>query len=294
MAPTPKLLVVTDLDGTLLDHHSYSFQPAEPALARLRRLGIPLILNTSKTAAELAPLRRELGTDAPYVVENGAALYWPPPFDALSESDANTDKHNLGATPGAILGHRMQALGASRAQILAALAEIRRDTGLKLEGFSDWNADTLMAHTGLERRAAEQALDRQFSEPLWWQGSEAQLARLQQAAEAYGLRLLMGGRFLHLVGQSDKGRCIEPLRRAYTRQWGLADGAQPKVIALGDGDNDLAMLEAADHPVLVRSPVNPLPELSDACRTRAMVTEGYGPLGWNEAVHRLLDRYRLP
>ncbi|TKB45800.1 mannosyl-3-phosphoglycerate phosphatase, partial [Ferrimonas sediminicola] len=35
MAPTPKLLVVTDLDGTLLDHHSYSFQPAEPALARL-------------------------------------------------------------------------------------------------------------------------------------------------------------------------------------------------------------------------------------------------------------------
>ena len=32
------LLIFTDLDGTLLDHHSYSFQGAEESLQRLRAM----------------------------------------------------------------------------------------------------------------------------------------------------------------------------------------------------------------------------------------------------------------
>jgi len=57
---TKQLLVFTDLDGTLLTHEGYSWQPAAPALERLRQLDIPLILNSSKTAAEIAALREEL------------------------------------------------------------------------------------------------------------------------------------------------------------------------------------------------------------------------------------------
>ncbi|MGA0327631.1 MAG: hypothetical protein ACO3OK_11595, partial [Limisphaerales bacterium] len=41
-------VVVTDLDGSLLDHHTYSFEAALPALSVLKEEGIPLILNTSK------------------------------------------------------------------------------------------------------------------------------------------------------------------------------------------------------------------------------------------------------
>ena len=36
-------LVVTDLDGSLLDHHSYDFSPAAPWLARLKQMGVPVI-----------------------------------------------------------------------------------------------------------------------------------------------------------------------------------------------------------------------------------------------------------
>ena len=54
-------LVVTDLDGSLLDHHSYDFSPAKPWLARLKQLGVPVIPVTSKTRAELIHLREALG-----------------------------------------------------------------------------------------------------------------------------------------------------------------------------------------------------------------------------------------
>lgn len=278
MAQTPKLLVVTDLDGTLLDHHDYRFDAALPALERLKRHDIPLILNTSKTAAELVSLRERLGTAAPYVVENGAALIWS--SGLTPDSDAPL---------GAMMGQRMQPFGATRAEILAALAQIRRDTGLCLEGFSDWDGDTLIQHTGLDPDSAAQALDRHFSEPLLWQGSDAELKLLERALRRHGLRLLKGGRFVHVIGQSDKGRCLGPLRRAYQRRWGSA----PRVIALGDGENDVAMLDAADHPVLVRSPVNPLPRLSAAARPRAYTPEALGPEGWNDAIERLLTHYQL-
>ena len=49
-----RLIVFTDLDGTLLDHDDYSFEAARPALAKLETLNIPVILTTSKTATEVS------------------------------------------------------------------------------------------------------------------------------------------------------------------------------------------------------------------------------------------------
>ena len=75
--PALPLIVVTDLDGTLLDHHSYSFRPAMPALACLRSLGIPCILNSSKTFDEMLELREKLNNTSPFVCENGGAVFIP-------------------------------------------------------------------------------------------------------------------------------------------------------------------------------------------------------------------------
>lgn len=44
-----RLVISTDMDGTLLDHDSYDFASALPFLQQLSAVGIPDILNTSKT-----------------------------------------------------------------------------------------------------------------------------------------------------------------------------------------------------------------------------------------------------
>ena len=46
-------------------------------LAYLKAHHIPLILVTSKTAAEVLKLQQKLEIDAPFVVENGAGIVMP-------------------------------------------------------------------------------------------------------------------------------------------------------------------------------------------------------------------------
>jgi mannosyl-3-phosphoglycerate phosphatase len=47
------LVVFSDLDGSLLDHHDYSWQPAREAVDKLAQSRAPLILARSKTATEM-------------------------------------------------------------------------------------------------------------------------------------------------------------------------------------------------------------------------------------------------
>ena len=76
MPDTPRMLV-TDLDGTLLDHDSYDYAAARPCIEHLDELGWPLVLSSSKTASEMKALREALGNSAPFVVENGSAIFIP-------------------------------------------------------------------------------------------------------------------------------------------------------------------------------------------------------------------------
>ncbi len=61
MTTTPKLVIFTDLDGTLLDRDTYSFEPALPALRLIRQKDIPLVLSSSKTRAEIEFYRERIG-----------------------------------------------------------------------------------------------------------------------------------------------------------------------------------------------------------------------------------------
>ena len=60
MLARPPLVVFSDLDGTLLDHDTYAWDAAKPALTRLALLGCPVILTSSKTAAEITVLQADM------------------------------------------------------------------------------------------------------------------------------------------------------------------------------------------------------------------------------------------
>ena len=99
---------------------------------------------------------------------------------------------------------------------------------------------------------------------------------MAEAAERRGLRLHRGGRFHHLTGTVDKGRAVRQL---------LALHEGPVLsLALGDSENDLAMLRAADRPVIVpRRNGVPNAALLDAL-PHARRAPFPGPRGWNDAV----------
>ena len=93
-------VIYTDLDGTLLDHHTYAFHEAMETIKGLKDRGIPIIPCTSKTRAETVNLMQAVGIDGPMIIENGAAIWVPQDWGLErpegSESDADAWCHSFG------------------------------------------------------------------------------------------------------------------------------------------------------------------------------------------------------
>ena len=70
-----KVLIFTDLDGSLLDRDTFKFDKISKYIKDLISKGIFIIPNSSKTKKEIESFNKELDEDLPFVVENGAAIY---------------------------------------------------------------------------------------------------------------------------------------------------------------------------------------------------------------------------
>ncbi|MGK7755374.1 MULTISPECIES: HAD-IIB family hydrolase [unclassified Roseovarius] len=253
----PRLLVFSDLDGTLLDHRTYAWQPAAQTLERLKLAGCGVILASSKTAAEIVPLRDAMGLgDWPAIVENGGGILEP---GADGTEGAQTYR-----------------------ELRAAIARLPQG----FTGFGDMTPQDIADHTDLSPEAAAHAQARQFSEPGLWTGADADRDAFVAAAQDAGLTLQQGGRFLTLsFGGTKADRMAE-----------VVDRYRPaRTVALGDAPNDVAMLERADICVVVANSASPgVPPLAgedDAVSTsrRILRTTAEGPTGWAEAVNAIMD-----
>ncbi len=69
MTTTPELIIFTDLDETMLDLDNFSFEHSQTALRLIKGKGVPLILSSSKTRAEIEVDRRRLENNHPFVSE---------------------------------------------------------------------------------------------------------------------------------------------------------------------------------------------------------------------------------
>lgn len=261
------LLVFTDLDGTLLDHHTYSYTAACPALKILQESATPLILTSSKTRSEIQSLVNELEINYPFIVENGAGIVIPDNCFTSLELDLPSSN-----------GTRLKTFGPPLYTLLNTLHRLRDAVGVRFTGFSEMNNDEVMQRTGLSREAASLARKRDFSEPITWQDDESAWQAFASRLSEAGLYTLRGGRFIHIMSAGDKGAALAWLRDRYVEQRGRA----VCTVALGDSDNDLAMLARADIPVVVRSPAHEPP--AAALELDYPLTELTGPAGWNQAM----------
>ncbi len=259
-------IIITDLDGTLLDAASYSHAPARQALALIRERGIPLILCSSKTRAEIEALRGELNNAHPFIAENGGGLFIPRGyFSAPFESE------DCGAY------HRV-ILGTPHAEIRRRFVLLRETLRVAVRGFGDMTAEEVAALTGLSIDEAQRARQRDFDEPFVFDGPPDR--RFLLAIAESGLNWTEG-RIFHIMGRHDKGRAVNLLKALYEKQGGAVE-----TIGLGDSLNDLPLLRSVDVPVLVMH--------DDGSHDARMDIEGMaktrlpGPAGWNESVLRLL------
>ena len=272
----PRYLVFTDLDGCLLDSQTYSFEAARPALERLQASHIPVVLVSSKTRAEIEPLRQQLNHQGPFIVENGGAVFVPP-----GTFDFPLDRARRRSTYHAI------EFGTPYAMLRDVLKQIEEAVDTPLIGFGDLSIDEIMELTGLPREAAIRAKLREYDEPYLVQGPDTIATEVCRQIITRGLQWAKGGRFFHLTGLNNKGQAALALLHCYKRQWNL-DGSPDAVETVGIGDslNDLPLLLAVDHPVLVQKPDGSYDHEIDV--PQLIHAPGIGPVGWNHAILKLL------
>lgn len=266
----PKIVIYTDLDGTLLDHKTYSWKAAQPALNLIRENDIPLVLCSSKTRAEMERIRTDLDNHAPFIAENGGAIFIPMDYFVCI-----VPRYKVTGQ------YQVIELGTSYTRLRQALVEIAQQTCAALKGFGDLTVEEIAAQTGLPIEEAWLAKHREYDEPFILEGTESQKQQVLQMIQQRGLRFSRGGRFHHLTGDNDKGQAVRILSGLFKQKYGKVF-----TVAVGDSLNDLPMLEAVEHPILVQKQKG---QYETSIALPGLIrAEGIGPEGWNHAVLKLL------
>ncbi|MBS3917894.1 MAG: mannosyl-3-phosphoglycerate phosphatase [Deltaproteobacteria bacterium] len=269
-----KCIIFTDLDGTLLDKETYSFEPARPALQMIKQKGIPLVLSSSKTRTEIELYRKELENAHPFVSENGGAVFVPKGYLSFSFP---YDR---------VLGeYFVLELGTFYPIILEILDSIKKETGIPIKGFSDLTEEELSSISGLSLGEAEFAKKREYDEPFIIEGGEREIETVRRKIEEKGMNYVWGGRFHHILGKNDKGKAVEILKELYENEF-----FSISTVGIGDSLNDIPMLLAVDHPIFLKEKEGISPEIPSK---NLICFEGTGPQAWNEAILNILREFQF-
>lgn len=262
-------IVFTDLDATLLDHSTYSYAPAQPMLDLLMKEEIPLVFVTSKTEPEVKILQEEMGVCAPFIVENGGAIFIP----RCSKDFYNGPKD---------AEYEIIILGKAYEQCVDLLNTLSDD--FPLRGFSHMSQEEVAGLTGLDALEAAMAKKRHCSEPFLLEDPDS-LSSLREAVAPHGFTVTKGGRFYHLISdEQNKGIAVHSLLERMHKITGVTYHS----IALGDSENDFSMLRSVDVPVLIPKADGTYASLKLPNLIKAPFS---GPKGWNSVLKELLHEH---
>ena len=273
---TRKLVIFTDLDGTLLDRNTYSFEPAQPALHLIKQKDIPLILSSSKTRAEIEFYRRKLENGHPFISENGGAVFIPKDYFSFRfPYDRETDWFFV------------LELGIFYSQIIDVLELIKKETGILIKGFSDLTEKEISSLCGLDIKEAVLAKKREYDEPFIIEGGEKEVELVKEKIEEKGMNYAWGGRFHHILGKNDKGKAVEILKEFYENQF-----FSIFTIGIGDSLNDLPMLSVVDRPLFLKTENSVSPKVLPPIQNFTIIN-GTGPQAWNQVILNIVNELEI-
>jgi len=264
MIENSSLWVISDVDGTLMDH-SYDLTPAKETIKKLQKLSIPVILCTSKTASEVEVIRKDLNLKDPYIVENGAAIYG----ESLIKVNGKI-----------ILGQKYQFLE----EILNFISKEIDYKLTPLNNLTDQEATNL---TGLKGNSLHLMRDRHWSMPFLNPPSYLE-EKINFCCKKFKVDIFKGNRMSHLLStNSNKGKAINALKKYSNIQ-------NIQIIGLGDSPNDLPLLLNSDIRIVIPGidgpNLNLLDQLKDLEFILASEPNGYG---WKNEINKLLNKLGL-
>lgn len=262
-----KTVIFTDLDGTFLNHDDYSFADAKESLELLKSKKIPIVFTTSKTRVEVEKLQEKVEINEPFIIENGAAIFFPKNYQNFNLSFLDE-----------LDNYYLYQLGLSYNKILEFYNKYKKEFGMF--GFSDMSVEEVINYTGLDRQSAILSKKRDFTEPFLIK-DDFSIEKLQNLASNYDIKITKGGRFYHLIGKyQDKGLAVKKAIEIFENLYNVKIDS----IGLGDGPNDIAMFENVKKAVIIKNHKNDYVEYFGNNQQKSSYQ---GSKGWNEMVLKM-------
>lgn len=273
-------VVITGLDGPLLYPLTYSYIPALDAIRELQAQEIPIIFCSAMTRQEQQVYREELGIEAPFIVENGGAIYIQKDYFRLPFSyDKASDDYLVieFGMPYRELRHKLKlALDAACHQI-----ENNPKLGsISIDSFGDMSVEDIAKETGLSLKMASFAKQREYSETLKIGGAPKAVETVCHEIGKVGLLCIPDKKFFEVTGGNDKGKAIKVLLEILKLNYGNIT-----TYGIGDGVDDLSLLANVDYPMLVQGADKRWQRLNvrNLKRVKGVSTEG-----WSRAIQELV------
>ena len=256
-----KILIFTDLDGSLLHRDTFKFDEIKDYLKILLSQGIFIIPNTSKTEKEILEFNNELGSDLPYISENGAAI------NGLNLLNSNLPKE-------LILSREKDNL----IKIFENSIPVNLQNKCKWLSEMDKNKQSLIFGLGDEK--LKMALDRKYTIPFLFEGNKSEKNELFRILKSENLAAQEGGRVINLTDKVNKAKALNVFVRFFKK-----NNKNVKTIAVGDNYNDLDMLKTSDFPCLVFNDKFTLDEIPI---NNITITNKPSPEGWADVIKKAL------
>ena len=263
---TSKILIFTDLDGTLLDRDNFKFDKVINYVRELIQKDIHIIPNSSKTLGEINNFNRELDEDLPFIVENGAAIYKLnlinssfPEKISLSRETSEISK---------IFEKKVSIKFRSKCRFINKLSIDKQEKIL-----------------GLSKQKIRFALNREYTIPLLFDGSKNEKISFFKSVSDAGLSLQEGGRVINLCDKVSKAQAMKKVIKIFKKI------VKEELITIGVGDNfnDLEMLKNSDIPCLVFNDKFTMEKINI---NNCLVSKKPAPEGWEEVVKLALDKIK--
>ena len=259
------IIFMTDLDGTLLGHDDFSCGVIREDLLGLIRQDIKVVLNSSKTKAEIDLFCESLGVRLPFICENGAAFF---NSDILGLSGSADTPQQAGTDVATLMTAWHEAIDTDLRRHCIFLDDMEPVAQSRLLGLSDDDLD--------------RAMDRQFSALFAFCGPDDRFVHLQRQAERAGILIHTGGRVHCLSGHHDKSGYNN-----FIRQHAACGNAPLTLIGFGDSNNDVAMLCDADIACVVPRPMRSALKLPNP-PAMVITAPQPAPTGWLIAATQVL------
>ena len=259
-----KIIVVTDLDGCLLDPKTYDPGEAAEYIDEVTGSGIEIVFNSSKTRAEQEYYRRVWGLNNVFVSENGAAIYVPRGDD-----------------------YDVVVKGVERSIIERRLSDLIERTRRQLLWLIDMDPGKFSQITNLPLDVSPLALMREYStlfHPLT--GDRGFVERVLYEIRRRGFIAHTGsGKIYVVTGNHNKGDAVRELRRLFGEMYG-----EYVLIGVGDGLNDLPMLLETEYGIILGNE-RLFMELSRIKpREKLVYINGRGPSYWYRGLEIITRR----